>query len=91
MSTGGSRVASPGQLFQPVASAGVGGRLQLGIVRHNQEQQVTAVPEATAEQMRSSITPLPSPGFPHESLPFPISKPCGISEKAPHCTTYALG
>ena len=60
LSTGGSRVASPGQLFQAVASAGAGGRLQLGIVRHNQEQQVTAVPEATAKQMRSTAA-RPSP------------------------------
>ena len=79
LSAGRKRIASPGELFQAVAAAGVGGRLQLGIVRHNQEQQVAVVPEAMAAQinraMRDTVTPLPSPGLPHESLPSPGENP----------------
>ena len=79
LSAGRKRIASPGQLFQAVAAAGVGGRLQLGIVRHSQEQQVAVVPEAMAAQlnreMRYTVTPLPSPAPPRENLPFPGENP----------------
>ena len=61
----GNKVASPGELFRAVESIGAGGRLQLGIWRQNQEQQVTVVPEEMAQQvgraMQDSVTPLPSP------------------------------
>ena len=79
LSAGGNSITSPGQLFQAVAAAGVGGRLQLGIVRHNQEQQVAVVPEAMAAQinraMRDTVTPLPSPAPPRENLPSPGENP----------------
>ena len=62
----GNKVTSPSELFHAVESTGAGGRLQLGVWRQNQEQQVTVVPEEMAHQinraMRDTVTPLPSPG-----------------------------
>ena len=72
LTAAGNKVASPGELFQAVASTGMGGRLRLGIWRQRQEQQVTVMPEEMAQQidraMRDTVTPLPSPSL---NLPFP--------------------
>ena len=68
LSAAGNKVTRPGDLFQAVESIGAGGRLQLGIWRQSQEQQVTVVPEEMAEQLRramgDTVTPLPSPSLP---------------------------
>lgn len=66
LTAGGSKVASPDELFQAVESAGAGGQLQLGLWRQN--RHLTVVPEEMAEQMRramrDTVTPLPSPVLP---------------------------
>lgn len=68
LTAAGSKIASPVELFQAVASTGAGGRLQLDIWRQNRVRKVTVVPEEMAEQMRramgATVTPLPSPGLP---------------------------
>lgn len=68
LTAAGNKLASPVELFQAVESTGAGGCLQLGIWRQSQEQQVTAVSEEMAEQvrraMRDTVTPLPSPILP---------------------------